>query len=35
VDVEQARAIENRMDDVKRMMEGGQLPVDGQPRPGA
>ena len=26
VDVEQARAIENRMDDVKRMLEGGQSP---------
>jgi succinate dehydrogenase / fumarate reductase, cytochrome b subunit len=35
VDVEQARAIENRMDDVKRMLEGGQSPVDHQPRPGA
>ena len=35
VDVEQARAIENRMDDVKRMMEGGQSPVDHQSRPGA
>jgi hypothetical protein len=33
VDVEQARAIENRMDDVKRMLEGGQSPMDGlQPR---
>jgi hypothetical protein len=34
VDIEQARAIENRMDDVKRMLEGGQAPLDGQPRPG-
>ncbi len=36
VDVEQARAIENRMDDVKRMLEGGQSPLDGhQPQPGS
>ena len=31
VDVEQARAIENRMDDVKRMLEGGESPLDGHP----
>jgi len=35
VDVEQARAIENRMDDVKRMLKGGRSPVDHQSRPGA
>lgn len=31
VDVEQARAIENRMDDVKRMLEGGQTPLEVHP----
>jgi hypothetical protein len=35
VDVEQARAIENRMDDVKRMLEGSQSPGDHPSRPGA
>ena len=34
VDVEQARAIENRMDDVKRMLEGDQ-PHSGAPDSGA
>ena len=31
VDVEQARAIENRMDDVKRMLEGGESPLEVHP----
>jgi len=31
VNVEQARAIENRMDDVKRMLEGGQAPIEMHP----
>ncbi len=34
VDVEQARAIENRMDDVKRMLEGGEAPLQGDPSHG-
>jgi len=34
VDVEQARAIENRMEDVKRMLEGGQAPLQGDPSHG-
>ena len=31
VDIEQARTIENRMDDVKRMLEGGQPPLEMHP----
>jgi len=31
VDVDQARAVEQRMEDVKRMLEGGQSPLDGSP----
>jgi len=31
VDVEQAKVIENRMEDVKRMLEGGQSPLEGGP----
>ena len=34
VDVEQAKAIENRMEDVKRMLEGGQSPLEGGPSHG-
>ena len=34
VDVEQARAIENRMEDVKRMLEGDQAPLQGDPSHG-
>jgi succinate dehydrogenase / fumarate reductase cytochrome b subunit len=34
VDVEQARAIENRMEDVKRMLEGGEAPLQGDPSHG-
>jgi len=34
VDVEQARAIENRMEDVKRMLEGDQAPLQGDPAHG-
>jgi len=34
VDVEQAKVIENRMEDVKRMLEGGQSPLEGGPSHG-
>jgi succinate dehydrogenase / fumarate reductase cytochrome b subunit len=34
VDVEQAKAIENRMEDVKRMLEGGQSPLEAGPSHG-
>ena len=34
VDVEQAKVIETRMEDVKRMLEGGQLPLESSPSHG-
>ena len=34
VDVEQAKVIENRMEDVKRMLEGGQSPLESSPSHG-